>query len=105
MHSSVTLEDTLHAVEALFHSDVEPSRVAAIIIEPVQGEGGFNVASAALLRALRTICDEHGIVLIADEIQSGFGRTGKLFAIEHAGVEPDLVTVAKSLAGGFRSPG
>jgi 4-aminobutyrate aminotransferase/(S)-3-amino-2-methylpropionate transaminase len=101
MHSAVTVEDTLRAVEALFHSDVEPSRVAAIIIEPVQGEGGFNVASAALLRELRTLCDEHGIVLIADEIQSGFGRTGKLFAIEHAGVEPDLVTVAKSLAGGF----
>jgi 4-aminobutyrate aminotransferase / (S)-3-amino-2-methylpropionate transaminase / 5-aminovalerate transaminase len=101
MHSSVTVEDTLRAADALFYSDVEPSRVAAIIIEPVQGEGGFNVASAALLRELRAICDEHGIVLIVDEIQSGFGRTGKLFAIEHAGVEPDLVTVAKSLAGGF----
>jgi 4-aminobutyrate aminotransferase/(S)-3-amino-2-methylpropionate transaminase len=104
-HSSVSVEDTLRAADALFHSDVEPARVAAIIIEPVQGEGGFNVASAALLRALRAICNVHGIVLIVDEIQSGFGRTGKLFAIEHADVEPDLVTVAKSLAGGFALSG
>jgi 4-aminobutyrate aminotransferase / (S)-3-amino-2-methylpropionate transaminase / 5-aminovalerate transaminase len=79
---------------------VAPESVAAIIIEPVQGEGGFVPASAEYLRGLREICDEHGIVLIADEVQSGFGRTGRMFAMEHFGVEPDLVTVAKSIAGG-----
>jgi len=100
-HKGVTVEDTLHAIEWIFKADVEPSKVAAIIIEPVQGEGGFYVAPKELMVALRKICDEHGIVLIADEIQSGFGRTGKFFAMEHYGVEPDLMTVAKSLAGGF----
>ena len=75
--------------------------MAAIIIEPVQGEGGFYSAPKELMQRLRKLCDEHGIVLIADEIQSGFGRTGKFFAIEHTGVEPDLITTAKSLAGGF----
>ena len=70
-------------------------------MEPVQGEGGFHIAPPEFLRALRAICDQHGIVLIADEIQTGFGRTGKMFAMEHSGVEPDLMTVAKSLAGGF----
>ena len=100
-HRGVTVEDSVHAIEWLFKADVEPSRVAAIVIEPVQGEGGFYVAPKELMRALRKICDEHGIVFIADEIQSGFGRTGKWFAIEHMGVEPDLITVAKSLAGGF----
>ena len=79
---------------------VAPEAVAAIIIEPVQGEGGFVPASAEYLRGLREICDEHGIVLIADEVQSGFGRTGRMFAMEHFGVEPDLVCVAKSIAGG-----
>ncbi len=79
---------------------VAPESVAAIIIEPVQGEGGFVPASAEYMRGLREICDEHGIVLIADEVQSGFGRTGRMFAMEHFGVEPDLVTVAKSIAGG-----
>jgi 4-aminobutyrate aminotransferase-like enzyme len=80
---------------------VEPQRVAAIIIEPVQGEGGFYIAPKELMVRLRKLCDEHGILLIADEIQSGFGRTGKFFAMEHYGVEPDLMTAAKSLAGGF----
>ena len=94
-------EKSLAAIEALFKSSVEPSRVAAIIIEPVQGEGGFNVAPFEFLRELRALCDRHGIVLIADEIQTGFGRTGRMFAVEHAGVEPDLITIAKSLAGGF----
>jgi len=97
----VTAEDSLHALETLFKSDVEPARVAAIIIEPVQGEGGFNIVPFEMLRAIRAICDKHGIVLIADEIQTGFARTGKMFAIEHAGVAPDLVCMAKSLAGGF----
>lgn len=96
-----TVEDSLQALDALFKSDIEPGRVAAMIIEPVQGEGGFYAAPASFLRTLRTICDEHGIVLIVDEIQSGFARTGKWFAIEHAGVEPDLMTVAKSLGGGL----
>jgi len=80
---------------------VAPEAVAAIIIEPVQGEGGFVPANAEYLRGLREICDEHGIVLIADEVQSGYGRTGRMFAMEHFGVEPDLVTVAKSIAGGM----
>ena len=80
---------------------VAPETVAAIIIEPVQGEGGFVPASTEYLRGLREICDEHGIVLIADEVQSGFGRTGRMFAMEHFGVEPDLIAVAKSIAGGM----
>ena len=100
-HRRISVEDTMRALTALFYGDVEPKRVAAIIIEPVQGEGGFHVASAELMQALRHVCDQHGILLIADEIQSGFGRTGRMFAIEHTGVEPDLVTLAKSLAGGF----
>jgi 4-aminobutyrate aminotransferase/(S)-3-amino-2-methylpropionate transaminase len=100
-HKGVSVEDSIHAIEWLFKADVEPSRVAAIIIEPVQGEGGFYVAPKELMVRLRKLCDEHGIVLIADEIQSGFGRTGKFFAMEHFGVEPDLMTAAKSLAGGF----
>jgi 4-aminobutyrate aminotransferase/(S)-3-amino-2-methylpropionate transaminase len=94
-------EKSLAALETLFKSSVEASRVAAIIIEPVQGEGGFNVAPFDFLRELRALCDRHGIVFIADEIQTGFGRTGRMFAVEHAGVQPDLITVAKSLAGGF----
>jgi 4-aminobutyrate aminotransferase/(S)-3-amino-2-methylpropionate transaminase len=97
----ISVADTLRALTTLFYGDVEPTRVAAIIIEPVQGEGGFHVASAELMQALRQLCDQHGILLIADEIQSGFGRTGRMFAVEHTGVEPDLVTIAKSLAGGF----
>lgn len=100
-HRGIKLEDTLAAVQSLFKCDVDPSRVAAIIIEPVQGEGGFHVASTELMQALRAVCDQHGILLIADEVQSGFGRTGKVFAIEHTGVKPDMITVAKSLAGGF----
>ena len=91
---------SLAALEQLFKADVDPGRVAAIIVEPVQGEGGFYVAPPDFLRALRTLCDQHGIVFIVDEIQTGFARTGRLFAIEHSGVEPDLVTIAKSLAGG-----
>ena len=97
----VSEEEALASLDRLFKSDVEPSRVAAMIIEPVQGEGGFYIASKAFLQRLREICDEHGILLIADEVQSGFARTGKMFAIEHAEIEPDLITVAKSMAGGF----
>jgi 4-aminobutyrate aminotransferase/(S)-3-amino-2-methylpropionate transaminase len=97
----VSVEDSLKALEFLFRADVEPERVAAIVIEPVQGEGGFQPAPPELLRALREICDRHGILLISDEVQAGFARTGRMFGIEHSGVQPDLVTVAKSLAGGF----
>jgi 4-aminobutyrate aminotransferase/(S)-3-amino-2-methylpropionate transaminase len=100
-HRGVSVEKSIDALHALFYSDIAPDQVAAIIIEPVQGEGGFQVAPPKLLRHLREVCDAHGILLIADEIQSGFGRTGRMFAIEHAAVEPDLVTLAKSLAGGF----
>lgn len=97
----VTVEDSLRALEFLFRADVEPERVAAIVLEPVQGEGGFQPAPVELLRALREICDRHGILLISDEVQAGFARTGRMFGIEHSGVQPDLITIAKSLAGGF----
>ena len=101
LSNDVSVEDSLKALHFLFAADVPPEGVAAIIIEPIQGEGGFHVAPPALLRALREICDRHGILLIADEVQTGFARTGRMFGIEHSGVEPDLLTVAKSLAGGF----
>ena len=97
----VTVEESLKALQFLFAADVPPARVAAIILEPIQGEGGFNVAPPELLIALRKICDENGIVLIADEVQSGFARTGRMFGADHWPVKPDLVAVAKSLAGGF----
>ena len=98
----VSVEDAIASVEALFKYDVEPARVAAIILEPVQGEGGFYVAPPAFVRALRDICDRHGIVLIADEVQTGAGRTGTFLACEQwDGVVPDLITMAKSLGGGM----
>ena len=99
-YHGVSVADSLDAIEQLFKNDIDPGQVAAIIIEPVQGEGGFNIAPPEFLRALRTLCDRHGMVLIIDEIQSGFGRTGRMFAVEYAGIEPDLMTVAKSIAGG-----
>jgi 4-aminobutyrate aminotransferase len=97
----VSVDDALNAVHTLFKADVDPSRVAAIILEPVQGEGGFYAAPPEFMRALRALCDQHGILLIADEIQTGFARTGKLFAMDHYDVLPDLMTIAKSLAGGM----
>ncbi len=97
----ISVEDALAALDLLFRTDAEPERIAAMVIEPVQGEGGYYIAPFEFLRALREICDARGILLVADEIQSGFARTGKWFAIEHSGVVPDLITVAKSLAGGF----
>jgi 4-aminobutyrate aminotransferase/(S)-3-amino-2-methylpropionate transaminase len=97
----VTVEDSLKHIAFLFKADIDPARVAAIMIEPVQGEGGFHMAPPELMQGLRRICDQYGILLIADEVQTGFGRTGKMFAMEHYDVEPDLVCVAKSLAGGF----
>jgi 4-aminobutyrate aminotransferase/(S)-3-amino-2-methylpropionate transaminase len=100
-YHGVTPQMSLAAIDHLFKADVDPARVAAIIIEPVQGEGGFYVAPPEFLRSLRALCDRHGMLLIADEIQCGMARTGRMFAIEHAGVEPDLMTVAKSIAGGL----
>lgn len=100
-YHGVTEDDSIKALNNLFKADIDPSRVAAIAIEPVQGEGGFYIASPSFLKKLRAICDEHGILLIADEVQSGFARTGKLFAIEHSGIKPDLITTAKSLAAGM----
>jgi len=97
----VTVEQSLAALKKLFAADVDPQRVAAIIIEPVQGEGGFYSAPAAFMKALRELCDQHGILLIADEVQTGFARTGRMFAMDHHEVAPDLMTMAKSLAGGF----
>lgn len=97
----ITTQDALDAITHIFKSEIEPSRVAAIILEPVQGEGGFYQAPLEFMQALRSLCDEHGILLIADEVQTGFGRTGALFAMSHYPVEPDLVTFAKSLAGGM----
>jgi len=97
----IDVHASLNALTHLFRADIAPERVAAIIIEPVQGEGGFHAAPVELMLALRKICDQHGIMLIADEVQTGFGRTGKLFAIEHSEIAPDIVVAAKSLAGGF----
>src|SRR5712671_37947 len=100
-YRDITTEQALADLDRLFHGDVDPKSVAAIIIEPVQGEGGFNVAPFDFLRALRRLCDEHGIVMIADEVQGGIARTGKMFSIEHSGVVPDVITTAKGLGGGF----
>jgi len=97
----ISTDVSLAALQSLFKADVDPKRVAAIILEPVQGEGGFYAAPVEFMQALRKVCDEHGIMLIVDEVQTGFARTGKLFATEHYGVIPDLMTVAKSLAGGM----
>ncbi|HAY3955990.1 TPA: 4-aminobutyrate--2-oxoglutarate transaminase [Escherichia coli] len=97
----ISTQDSLDAIERLFKSDIEAKQVAAIIFEPVQGEGGFNVAPKELVAAIRRLCDDHGIVMIADEVQSGFARTGKLFAMDHYADKPDLMTMAKSLAGGM----
>ena len=97
----VTVADSLEALHRLFKADIDPKRVAAIIIEPVQGEGGFYPAPPELMKALRAECDEHGILLIADEIQTGFARTGRWFAMDHHQVLPDLMTVAKSLGAGL----
>ncbi|MGS2742311.1 4-aminobutyrate--2-oxoglutarate transaminase [Halomonas sp. LS-001] len=97
----ISEEDSLNGLRKLFKTDIAPHHTAAIVIEPVQGEGGFYIASPAYLAALRALCDEHGILLIVDEVQSGFARTGKLFALEHSGVEADVLTTAKSLANGM----
>ena len=98
---SITLEDTKRAFATLFRSDCPPDQIAAIFFEPVQGEGGYNIATQEFVSYLRDLCDEHGIVLVADEIQSGIGRTGKMFAMEHFGIDPDLTCVGKSIGGGL----
>ncbi|GJL35030.1 aspartate aminotransferase family protein [Enterobacter hormaechei] len=97
----VSTDDALKSLDRIFKADIAPDQVAAILLEPVQGEGGFNVAPDDFMQALRKLCDTHGILLITDEVQSGFARTGKLFAVEHYSVKPDLITMAKSLAGGL----
>jgi len=97
----VSVADSLKSIEHIFKYDVEAERVAAIILEPVQGEGGFYIAPPEFAQALRKLCDQHGIVLIADEVQTGAGRTGTWLACEQWGVAPDIVTMAKSMAGGF----
>ncbi|ESY65764.1 4-aminobutyrate aminotransferase [Mesorhizobium sp. LNHC232B00] len=97
----VSTADSLAALDRLFKADVDPARVAAIIVEPVQGEGGFYEAPREFLTALRKLCDQHGMLLIADEVQTGFARTGKMFAMDHHEVAADITTMAKSLAGGF----
>ena len=97
----VSTKDALGALTRLFKADLDPDRVAAIILEPVQGEGGFYSAPASLMRVVREICDDHGIVMVADEVQTGFARTGKLFAMEGYNVSADLTTMAKGLAGGL----
>lgn len=97
----VTQDDALAALDKLFKADVDPARVAAIIVEPVQGEGGFYPVPSGFMQKLRSLCDDHGMLLIADEVQTGFARTGKLFAMEHHGVAADIVTMAKGLGGGL----
>jgi len=97
----VSEQDAMRSLNTLVKTDIAPEDVAAIIVEPVQGEGGFYQAPTGFMQSLRAFCDQHGIVLIADEIQTGFGRTGKMFACEYSGVEPDLMTMAKGIAGGF----
>jgi 4-aminobutyrate aminotransferase/(S)-3-amino-2-methylpropionate transaminase len=100
-YHDISSEDSLIALQQIFSTQIAPDRVAAIILEPVQGDGGFLAAPPKFMQALRELTTRQGIVLICDEIQTGFGRTGKMFGFEHSGIQPDLVTVAKSLAGGL----
>ena len=97
----VTLEDTKRAFDVLFRSDCPPDQIAAMFFEPVQGEGGYNIAQQDFLQYLRDLCDEHGIVMVADEIQTGVGRSGKMFAMEHFEIAPDLTCIGKSIGGGL----
>ena len=97
----VSDDDAIASIERIFKNDAQPQDIAAIVIEPVQGEGGFYVASPAFIQRLRALCDQHGILLVADEVQTGAGRTGTFFAMEQMGVAADLTTFAKSIAGGF----
>lgn len=98
--NGITTDDAIAGIEKIFKNDIEASRVAAIFVEPVQGEGGYIPAPTDFLQRLRALCDQHGILLVADEIQTGVARTGKMFAMEHSGVVPDIITMAKGLGGG-----
>ncbi|KAA9001959.1 4-aminobutyrate--2-oxoglutarate transaminase [Affinibrenneria salicis] len=100
-HQGITVEQSIESIERIMRTDIAADQVAAILLEPVQGEGGFNVAPPEFISALRELCDKHGILLIADEVQTGFARTGKLFAMEYYQDKADLITMAKSLGGGF----
>ncbi len=100
-YHGVSEDEALRGLKMVMKTDANPKDTAAIVIEPILGEGGFYAAPHTFLKAIRDICDEHGILMIADEVQSGFGRTGKMFAIEHSGVEPDIMTMAKSMADGM----
>ena len=100
-YHGVSLDDTRRAFETLFRSDAQPGDIAAMFFEPVQGEGGYNIAEAEFVAYIRKLCDDHGIVLVADEIQTGMGRTGKMFAMEHYGVAADLTCIGKSIGGGL----
>ncbi|MDH1490045.1 4-aminobutyrate--2-oxoglutarate transaminase [Acinetobacter johnsonii] len=97
----ITVDTAIESIEDIFAEDIAAHDVAAIVLEPVQGEGGFNVVPAEFLKRLRALCDQHGILIIADEVQTGFARTGKLFAMDHYETKADLITMAKSLGGGF----
>ena len=97
----ITVDIAIESIEDIFAEDIAAHDVAAIVLEPVQGEGGFNVVPAEFLKRLRALCDQHGILIIADEVQTGFARTGKLFAMDHYETKADLITMAKSLGGGF----
>ena len=97
----ITTGDSLAALEQLFSSEIEPDRVAAMIVEPVQGEGGFYPVPKGFMAELRAVCDQYGILLIVDEIQTGFARTGRMFAMDYEGIEADIMTLAKGIAGGF----
>jgi 4-aminobutyrate aminotransferase len=99
--AGISIDDAMASLQDIFTQDIAPQDVAAIVLEPVQGEGGFHIAPAEFFVRLRQLADQHGILLIADEVQTGFGRTGKLFAMDHYTVKPDLITMAKSLAGGM----
>jgi len=99
--AGISIDDAMASLQDIFTQDIAPQDVAAIVLEPVQGEGGFHIAPAEFFVRLRQLADQHGILLIADEVQTGFGRTGKLFAMDHYTVKPDLLTMAKSLAGGM----
>ncbi|MXP57933.1 4-aminobutyrate--2-oxoglutarate transaminase [Pantoea sp. Taur] len=99
--AGISIDAALASLQDIFTQDIAPQDVAAIVLEPVQGEGGFHIAPAEFFVRLRQLADQHGILLIADEVQTGFGRTGKLFAMDHYTVKPDLITMAKSLAGGM----
>jgi 4-aminobutyrate aminotransferase len=100
-YHGISTKDSIKAIEYLFKASIQPNKVAAIIIEPVSGEGGFYKAPDELMQYIRKLCDNEGIVFIADEVQSGFARTGNMFAMEYYDVKPDLVTMAKGLGGGF----